>query len=153
MTDNKKLVEQVKRLREELELGMMEIKAALEEANGDETKAREILKAAGAKKAEKRAEKEVHQGVVATYTHSNGKIGCMVEVLCETDFVAKNEEFMNVTRDLCLQVAAMNPETTEVLLEQDFIKDGSKKVKDLVTALVAKFGENIKVGRIVRFEI
>lgn len=153
MIEQKKLIELVKKMREELGLGIMEIKAALEQAEGDEKKAKEILKEQGFKKAEKRAEKETHQGLVATYTHTNGKIGVMVELLCETDFVAKNEEFVQTGKDLCLQVAAMNPEKTEDLLEQDFIKDGSKKIKDLVTALVSKYGENIKVGRIVRFEI
>lgn len=151
--DQKKIIELVKKIRVETGLGIMEIKAALEEAKGDEKKAKEILKEQGFKKAEKRAEREVHQGLVATYTHSTGKIGVMVELLCETDFVAKNEEFKSVARDLCLQVAAMNPESSQKLLEQDFIKDGSKKVVDLITALSAKFGENVKVGRIERFEI
>ena len=134
-------------------LGIMEIKAALEEAEGDEKRAKEILKETGFKKAEKRAERETHQGRVATYTHSTGKIGVMVEMLCETDFVAKNEDFLTVAKDLCLQVAAMDPENTEALLEQEYIKDPFQKIKDLVTALNAKFGENIKVGRIARFEI
>ena len=148
-----KIIELVKKVRIETGLGIMEIKAALEEAEGDEKRAKEILKEQGFKKAEKRAEREVHQGLVATYTHSTGKIGVMVELLCETDFVAKNEEFVAVARDLCLQVAAMDPESPEKLLEQDFIKDGSKKVADLITSLSAKFGENIKIGRIERFEI
>lgn len=151
--DNKKIIELVKKIRAEMGLGIMEIKAALEEANGDEKRAKEILKEKGYKKAEKRAERETHQGRVATYTHSTGKIGVMVEMLCETDFVAKNEVFLTVAKDLCLQVAAMDPENTEALLEQEYIKDPSQKIKDLVTALNAKFGENIKVGRIVRFEI
>ena len=151
--DNKQIIELVKKIRSEMGLGIMEIKAALEEANGDEKRAKEILKEKGYKKAEKRAERETHQGRVATYTHSTGKIGVMVEMLCETDFVAKNEDFLTVAKDLCLQVAAMDPENTEALLEQEYIKDPSQKIKDLVTALNAKFGENIKVGRIARFEI
>lgn len=151
--DNKKIIELVKKLRAEMGLGIMEIKAALEEAEGDEKRAKEILKAKGFEKAKKRAEKETHQGIVATYTHSTGKIGVMVELLCETDFVAKNEEFIKLARDLCLQVAAMEPKNTEKLLEQEFIKDSTLKIKDLVTTLNAKFGENIKVGRIERFEI
>src|SRR5574344_561063 len=114
--DNKKIIELVKKLRIELGLGMMEIKSALEEAEGDETKAKQILKEKGFKKAETKAERETHQGRVATYTHSTGKIGVMVELLCETDFVAKHEDFLALTRDLCLQVAAMNPETVEELL-------------------------------------
>ncbi|MBU1117587.1 elongation factor Ts [Patescibacteria group bacterium] len=151
--DNKKIIELVKKIRAEMGLGIMEIKAALEEANGDEKRAKEILKEKGFKKAEKRAERETHQGRVATYTHSTGKIGVMVEMLCETDFVAKNEDFVAVSRDLCLQVAAMDPKDAKELLEQEYIKDSSQKIKDLVTALNAKFGENIKIGRIARFEI
>ena len=151
--DNKQIIELVKKMRAEMGLGIMEIKAALEAAEGDEKKAKEILKEQGFKKAEKRAEREVHQGRVATYTHTTGKIGVMVELLCETDFVAKNEEFVAVARDLCLQVAAMDPESPEKLLEQEFIKDGSKKISDMITALSAKFGENVKLGRIARFEI
>lgn len=151
--DNKKLIELVKKIREEMGLGIMEIKSAVEEAGGDEKKAKEILKKKGFEKAEKKAERETHQGRVATYTHSTGKIGVMVELLCETDFVAKNEEFMAVAKDLCLQIAAMNPEKVDDLMEMEFIKDSGKKIKDLVTGLVAKFGENIKIGRFTRFEI
>lgn len=151
--ETKKLIELVKKLREEMGLGIMEIKSAVEEADGDEKKAKEILKEKGFKKAKKKAERETHQGRIATYTHTTGKIGVMVELLCETDFVAKNEEFMTVARDICLQVAAMNPEKVEDLMEMEFIKDPGKKIKDLVTGLVAKFGENIKIGRFARFEI
>lgn len=151
--DQKQIIEQVKKLRAEMGLGIMEIKAALEQAEGDEKKAKEILKELGFKKAEKRAEKEVHQGRVATYTHATGKVGVMVELLCETDFVAKNDDFVGVSRDICLQVAAMNPENAQDLLEQDFIKDPALKIKDLVTGLTAKFGENVKLGRFCRFEI
>lgn len=151
--DNKKIIEQVKKLREELGLGIMEIKAALEAASGDEKKAKEILKEQGFKKAEKRTEKETHQGRVATYTHSTGKIGCMVELFCETDFVAKGDDFMNLGKDLCMQVAAMNPKDTDELLKQEFIKDSSKTVDQVVKEVIAKLGENIKVGKICRFEI
>ncbi len=151
--ENKKIIELVKKIREETGLGVMEIKSALEKSGGDEKKAKEILKSKGYEKAEKRAERETHQGRVATYTHSTGKIGVMVELLCETDFVAKNENFLSVAKDLCLQVAAMDPKDTKELLEQEFIKDPTLKIKDLVTALSAKFGENIKIGRIERFEI
>lgn len=151
--EQKQIIELVKKIRNETGLGVMEIKSALEEASGDEKKAKEILKAKGYEKAEKRAERETHQGRVTTYTHSTGKIGVMVELLCETDFVAKNEDFVAVSKDLCLQVAAMDPKDSEELMEQEFIKDPSQKVRDLITALNAKFGENIKIGRIGRFEI
>ena len=151
--DSKKIIELVKKLRNELGLGIMEIKAALETAGGDEKKAKEILKEQGFKKAEKRVEKETHEGIVATYTHATGKVGVMVELLCETDFVSRNEEFLGLSRNLCLQVAAMDPESSEKLLEQEFIKDPSQKISELIKNLISKFGENIKVGRISRFEI
>jgi len=151
--NQKNIIELVKKIRQETGYSIGEIKLAVEKAEGDEKKAMEFLKELGIKQMEKRAEKEVHQGRVATYTHTTGKIGVMVELLCETDFVAKNEEFVAVTRDLCLQIAAMSPETVDELLEMDFVKDPSKKIKDLVTALVGKFGENIKIGKMARFEI
>lgn len=151
--DQKTIIELVKKIRSETSYSIGEIKIAVEKAEGDEKKAKEILKELGFKQLEKRAEKEVHQGRVATYTHSTGKIGVMVELLCETDFVAKNEEFVGLTRDLCLQVTAMDPENSEELLKMDFIKDPTQKVSDLIAALAGKFGENIKLGRICRFEI
>ncbi|MFA5750274.1 MAG: translation elongation factor Ts [Candidatus Shapirobacteria bacterium] len=151
--ETKKIIELVKKLRIELGLGIMEIKSALEEAEGDETKAKQILKEKGFKKAESKAERETHQGRVATYTHSTGKIGVMVELLCETDFVAKHEDFLNLTKELCLQVAAMNPETVEELMKQEFIKDPSKTIEEMVKTLITKFGENMKIKRFARFEI
>jgi elongation factor Ts len=104
-------------------------------------------------KKELKAERETHQGRVATYTHATGKIGVMVELLCETDFVAKHEDFLALTKELCLQVAAMNPETVEDLMKQEFIKDPSKTIEEMVKALIAKFGENMKINRFARFEI
>lgn len=151
--NRKLIIELVKKLREETGLGVMEIKAAVEEAGGDENRAKQILKEKGFEKAAKKAERETRQGRVATYTHTTGKVGVMVELLCETDFVARNEEFVAMGKDLCLQVAAMEAKTAEELLEQEFIKDPSKKISELVAAMVAKFGENIKVGKVARFEI
>ncbi|MCW1949011.1 MAG: translation elongation factor Ts [Candidatus Shapirobacteria bacterium] len=151
--DNNKIIELVKKIRNETGLGIMEIKAALEEAEGDEKKAKEILKAKGLKKAETKTERETHQGRVATYTHSTGKIGVMVELLCETDFVAKHEDFVELTKDICLQIAAMNPENVDELLKQEFIKDGSTTIEEKIKGLVVKFGENMKLTRFARFEI
>lgn len=147
------LIEKVKKLRKELGLGIMEIKAALEEAGGDEAKAKQVLKERGLRKAGKRKERETGEGYVASYTHATGKVGAMVELLCETDFVAKNEEFVRLAKDLCLQVAAMAPKNVKELMSQEFIKDSSKKVADLVGDLAVKFGENIKLGRIERIQI
>ena len=91
--------------------------------------------------------------MVRSFVSADGKLGAVVEVNCETDFVAKHEEFVGLVKDLCLQVAALNPASTEELSKQPFIKDGSKTVDELVKALVMKFGENIRLGRIARFEI
>jgi elongation factor Ts len=151
--ENKKIIEMVKKIRQETGLGIMEIKSALEEASGDEVKAKEILKEKGFKKAESKTDRETHQGRVATYTHSTGKIGVMVELQCETDFVAKHEDFLALTKDLCLQIAAMNPDTVDDLLKQEFIKDSSKTIEEMIKTLVAKFGENMKLTRFARFEI
>jgi len=151
--NQKDIIEKVKKIREETGLSIMAIKSAVEEAKGDEDKAKEILKKKGLEKAEKREEKETKQGVVASYTHSTGKIGVLVELLCETDFVAKNEDFVALARDLCLQVAAMDPKDAKELSKQEFIKDPSSKVGDLVKGLTAKFGENIKLGKIARIAI
>ena len=151
--DNKQIIELVKKIRNETGLGIMEIKAALEEAEGDEKKAKEILKAKGLKKAETKTERETHQGRVATYTHTTGKIGVMVELLCETDFVAKHEDFVDLTKDICLQIAAMDPENVDELLKQEFIKDSSVTIEEKIKGLVVKFGENMKLTRFARFEI
>ena len=151
--DNKQIIELVKKIRNETGLGIMEIKAALEEAEGDEKRAKEILKEKGLKKAETKTERETHQGRVATYTHNTGKIGVMVELLCETDFVAKHEDFLGLTKDICLQIAAMNPENVDELLKQEFIKDASVTIEEKIKGLVVKFGENMKLTRFARFEI
>lgn len=151
--DNKKLIELVKKLREETGMGVMEVKRALEETNGDETKAKEILKARGYEKMADKAEREIKAGRVTSYVHTTGRIGVMLELLCETDFVANHEDFISTSKEICLHIAAMNPKSTEELMESDFVKDPSKKVSDLVASLVAKFGENIKIGQFVRYEV
>src|SRR5574344_2006805 len=117
--ETNKIIELVKKIRNETGLGIMEIKAALEEASGDEKKAKDILRAKGFKKAESKSERETHQGRVATYTHGTGKIGVMVELLCETDFVAKHEDFVALSKDVCLQIAAMDPKDVDELLKQE----------------------------------
>lgn len=151
--DQKEIIEKVKKLRNELGLSIMAIKKAVEEAEGDEKSAKQILKEQGLEKIKKRKGKETKQGRVASYTHSTGKVGSLVELLCETDFVAKNDDFVALANDLCLQVVAMEAKNGKELGGQDFVKDGSVKVSDLVKELGVKFGENIKIGRVERFEI
>ncbi|WP_161932190.1 translation elongation factor Ts [Candidatus Chazhemtobacterium aquaticus] len=145
-------MEKIKQLREKTGAGVMDAKKALEESGGDMKKAEEIIAAKGIVKAEKKADREVKSGLVYGYTHQ-GRVGVLVEVSCETDFVAKNPEFEALCKEVALQVASMEPKDVEELLEQDYIRDGGKKIKDLVTNLIGKIGENIQVRRFVRFEL
>ena len=188
----------VKELREKTGAGIMDCKKALQEAGGDMEKALDILKKKGIAKAEKKATREAKEGLIGSYIHMGGKIGVLVEVNCETDFVARTQEFQQLVKDIAMQIAAMSPlyvskedvpqEVIErekaiyreqalkagkpehvvekivegklnkffediCLLEQPFIRDDSKKVKDLITEAIAKLGENIKVSRFVRFQV
>lgn len=131
----------------------MRVKDVLEELMGDEKKAEKILKKEGFEKAAKREGRETSQGVIEAYVHHSGKVAGVVELLCETDFVARNELFKDLAHDLSLQVASMGARDAKDLEKQDFIKDPSKKVGDLVKEVVVKTGENIRIGRIFRVEL
>ncbi len=143
----------VKQLRELTSAGMMEAKQALVEAAGDLEKAVELLRARGAAIAAKKAERVAANGVVASYIHGGDKIGVLVEVLVETDFVARDEKFVAFARDLAIHIAGMNPADNEELMSQPFVKDPSITVGDLLNQQVAFFKENIKIGRFVRMEL
>lgn len=143
-------LETLKQLREETGFGIMDIKRALEESGEDVAKAREILKERSAKMVEKKAGRETKQGLIETYTHL-GRIGAMVEVNCETDFVARGDDFKNFVHDLVLHVASMNPQDVEELMAQPFFKDDSHTIRQLLDQLVGKIGENIQIRRIARF--
>lgn len=144
----------VKKLREETSASVMDVKKALEEANGNEAKARELLAIRGhAIAAKKSAERTVKAGLVASYIHTNGKVGSMLILLCETDFVAKNAEFINLAHELAMQVAIQDYASVDELLADDYIRDGSKKVGDLITDAIAKIGEKIELGKFVRFSV
>jgi elongation factor Ts len=145
-------IELIKKLREETEISISECKKALEEAKGDLEKAREILKKRYGEMAKKRKERETKEGIIEAYVHSGRKIGVLLELRCESDFVARNPEFQKLAHELCLQIAAIDPEEIP-LLEQNWIRDESKKIKDLISEYIAKFGENITVQRFVRFQI
>jgi elongation factor Ts len=146
-------VDKIKKLRDETGLSMGEINKALKEAGGDENKARELLGGLGSAMAAKKSSRAVNEGVVEAYIHSNRKMGALVELLCETDFVARNDEFKSLAKDLAMQVAAMKPENAQELLSQQFIKDPNLTVNQLVSSAVAKLGENIQIGRFQIFEI
>lgn len=148
----------IKELREETGLSFAQIKKALDEANGDKDKAREVLSQYSAAQAEKKSEREVEAGAVAAYVHSNGTTGVLLELGCETDFVAKNEEFVALAKDLAMHVCAMAPETVEgdndtALLKQSFIKDPEMTVEQRLQAAIQKFGENIKVSKFTRYSV
>jgi elongation factor Ts len=139
------------KLRELTGAGVMDCKRALAEAHGNFEKAQEILKAKGLEMAKKKESREAREGQVISYIHAGGKIGVLVEVNCETDFVARNDVFQRFARDVAMQVAAQ-PEDAP-LLDQKFIKDPAKTIRDYLTETIAKLGENILIRRAVRFEI
>ena len=145
--------EVVKQLRDLAGSGMMEAKQALVEAVGDFDKAVEILKARGASIAAKKAERVATNGVVSSYIHAGSKIGVLVEVMVETDFVARDEKFVVFAREIAVHIAGMDPKDNDELLAQPFVKDPSKTVNDLVNDQIAFFKENIKIGRFVRMEL
>jgi len=192
----------IKDLRERTGAGMADCKKALTEVGGDMDKAIDYLRAKGLAKAAKKAGREATEGLVSSYIHQNGRIGVLIEINCETDFVARNEDFVAFTRDVAMQIAAMAPQfvrkeevpadaiekekavliakakedpkmagkpdamlakITEgqvtkwlkeiCLLDQPFVKDDSKTIDQILQALIAKIGENIKIRRFVRFEL
>jgi len=146
-------MEQIKEFRQKTGFSIMECKKALEEAEGDMDKAREILEKKGAEKALKKADREAKQGLIEAYIHNDGKVGALLELNCETDFVARNQEFKTLAHDLAMHIVAMEPKDNKELLAQPFIKDENKKVKDLLNEVIGKLGENIKIGKFIRLAI
>ncbi len=142
----------IKELREKTGAGINDCREAIEEAGGDLKKAEEILQKKGFEKALKKGDRETGSGLVEAYVHA-GRIGVLVELNCETDFVARTDEFKTLAHEIALQVSSMNPKNTEELLDQEYIRDGSKKIQDLIKAAIAKLGENIVLGRFSRIEI
>lgn len=145
-------INQIKQLRQETSVSVSECKKALEIAKGDFDKAKEILRKWGRELAEKKSERETGIGIVEAYIHPDKMIGAMIELRCETDFVAKSEDFKNLAHELCLQIAAMNPQK-DSLMSQLWIKDETKIIKDLIDEYIAKLGENIIIKRFIRYEI
>lgn len=143
-------INQIKKLREETGVAIIRIREVLEEVKGDEKKALAILKKEGIEKAAKREGRETGQGKIFVYAHHTGKIVGVVELLCETDFVAKNELFETLGKDIAMQIASMGDENLE---KQEFIKDPSKTISDLIKEVIAKTGENVRLGRVIRVEL
>ena len=144
-------VEQVQKLRDETLVSVAECRKALETTGGDHEKAKEILKHWGKELAKKKLDRQTSQGVISSYIHPNKKVGVLLELDCETDFVAKSQDFQNLSHELCLQVAAMGEEIP--LLEQPWIKDNSKTIKDLIEEYIGKIGENVSVRRFIRYDV
>ncbi len=161
--------EMIKALREETGAGVMDAKRALDSADGDIAKAKAILREQGMAAAAKRQDRETSNGVIEAYIHAGGRIGVLVELNCETDFVANTEDFRQLARNVAMQIAAMNPTLVSkddperpqyegsdeevCLLSQPFIRDSSRTIEHLVQDAVAKTGENIRVRRFTRFEL
>lgn len=172
----------VKDLREKTNAGVMDCKRALEEAKGDLQKALRILKDQGLLQAEKKAQRQASQGLIYSYIHGGGKVGVLLEINCETDFVARNQKFQDLAKDVALQIAGSHPAAQYVsrseigenalkaahaeynsnlekyyeqvcLLDQPFIKDSSLTVQRLIQTKIAEIGENIVIKRFVRFEL
>jgi elongation factor Ts len=143
----------VQRLRSESGAGVMDCKRALEETSGDYAKALALIKERGIQSLAKRSEREAKEGTIASYIHSGGRIGALVELASETDFVSRGEDFQKLAQEIAMQVAAMAPASVEELLEQPYIRDSSKTIKDLVTNVAATTKENVHVRRIQRFAL
>ena len=159
----------IKQLREQCGAGIMDCRNALLKTEGDMEKALEILKEEGLIRAQKKTDRVAEQGLVEAYVHPGGRIGAMVEINCETDFVARTEDFKELAHHLAMQVAAMSPQliseeeavpgsndldpAAACLLLQPYIKDTSLTVQDVITETIAKVGENIKVSRFARFKL
>lgn len=146
-------VETIKEMRGSTGLSFNEIKRALEEAGGDKARALEVLKAHGAVVAQKKAQRATCQGVVESYVHANRKVGVLVELLCETDFVARNPQFGELAHEIALHIAAMDPQDGAELTGQPYVRDQSITVEELITQYIAKLGENIKIGKFCRLQL
>ncbi len=142
----------LKKLRQETSASIADCRKALEETNNEYSKAVEWLKKRGLEKAEKKADRATSQGLIESYIH-NGRIGVLVELLCETDFVAKTHEFRHLAREIAMQISAMHPENVEALLKQEYIRDASMTVEQLMKSVVGKLGENIAVKRFSRIAL
>lgn len=138
-------VDQIKELREVTGAGIMDVRKALTESKGDVKAATAWLEKKGMKRAAEKADRSTEAGYVFSYVHFNGKVGSLVKLACETDFVAKTEDFQSLGKEVAMQVASMKPESVEELLKQDYLRDTSKTIEGMITALSGKTGENIKV--------
>ena len=144
---------QIKKLREETGAGVMDAKKALEESKGDIKKAKAWITKKGLAKAEKKASRETGSGIIHTYVHHNALSGAMVELQCETDFVASNKEFVGLAKELAMQVSSMNPTNVKDFLKQEYIRNSKLTVEKLIKGVSGKLGENIQLRRFIRYSL
>lgn len=146
-------LDQLKKLREETSAGVSDCRQALEDAHGDFEKAKKLIIERGVAKAEKKQDREASQGIIESYVHATGKVGVLLELRCETDFVARTDDFKKLAHEIALQVAAMQPSSQEDLLQSPYIRDASITIGDLIKQVIAKVGENITVARFTRMAL
>ena len=144
---------EVQRLRTETNAGVMDCKRALEDAQGDFENAKGLLRERGLASLKKKSGREAKEGSVASYVHAGGRVGAIVEIASETDFVSRSPEFQKLAQEVAMHVAAMDPKDIDELLGQAYIRDASKTVNDLVTTLAASVGENVSIRRFQRFAL
>ena len=144
---------QIKSLRDATGVGIMEAKKALIDTNGDVSKATQLLKKWGAEKLAGREDKATNEGQVFAYTHHDGRLGSLVKLTCETDFVARSQEFQTLGKELALQVAGMEAKTPVKLLKQAYVRDPSKTIADLISEVAVKVKEKIVVAEVVRMKV
>ncbi|MEX1013653.1 MAG: translation elongation factor Ts [Candidatus Paceibacterota bacterium] len=142
----------IQKLREKTSAGVMDCKKALEEANGDFNKAEEIIKEKGVVIAEKKSERKTGAGILYSYIH-NDRVGVLLELRSETDFVAKRDDFKELAHEIAMQIASMDPENVDSLMEQPYIREPEKNISDLIKELISKVKENIELERFCRYEI
>jgi len=143
----------LKKLREETSAGVSDCRQALEDAQGDYEKAKKLLVERGLEKAKKKEGKETSEGVIASYVHATNKVGVLVDIRCETDFVARTEDFKNLAKEISMQVAAMKPKDVKELLESAYIRDAKQTIESLLKGTIARVGENITIARFTRMEL
>ncbi len=144
-------LDDLKKLRADTSAGVSDCRQ--EDAKGNYEKAKKLLIERGLEKAAKKEGKETSQGVVASYVHATGKVGVLIELRCETDFVARTDEFKNLAHELTLQIAAMNPKDVKALLSSPYIRDAGQTMEQVVKITIAKVGENITVARFSRMQL
>lgn len=146
-------MEEIKKLREETGAGVMDAKRALEESKGDVKKAKEWIAQKGLDRAEKKADREAGNGLVYAYVHHDNLTGAMVELACETDFVARTEEFSQLAKELAMQVVSNNPENVPGFLAENYNRDSSQTMEELIKGVSGKLGEKIELKRFVRYRV